>query len=76
MNQNEKHPENKSDFFAAIKDTSLFKRYSKDSRTDVINTLKNYNFNNLLDLDCGTGLMLEQIFEIFPDIEAYGFDSR
>ena len=67
-------PEMRSDFFAAIKDTSLFKRYSKDSRADVINEMKNYEFQKLLDLDCGTGLLLEQLFEVFPDIEAYGFD--
>ncbi|MGI6109459.1 MAG: class I SAM-dependent methyltransferase, partial [Eubacteriaceae bacterium] len=31
-------------------------------------------FETILDLDCGTGLLLEQLFEKCPNIKAYAFD--
>jgi ubiquinone/menaquinone biosynthesis C-methylase UbiE len=62
------------DLMAAIFDTSEFKQYSHECRQDVVEALKEYSFNTLLDLDCGAGRMLEQIFDSFPDIQARGFD--
>ena len=32
------------------------------------------NIKNLLDLGCGTGLELDRIFEIYPDINVTGID--
>ena len=63
-----------SKLLAAIKDTSEFKQYSHDSRADVVNALKAHSFKTVLDLDCGTGLLLKQMFEAFPDMTACGFD--
>ncbi|SDY35811.1 class I SAM-dependent methyltransferase [Eubacterium barkeri] len=62
------------DLMAAIFNTSEFRKYSHDCRQDIVEALKDYQFNTLLDLDCGSGLMLEQIFEAFPLITANGFD--
>lgn len=62
------------ELLAAIFDTSEFKQFSHDSRHEIINALKGERFNNLLDLDCGGGKMLSQVFEEFPNIRAYGFD--
>ncbi|MEG0075678.1 MAG: methyltransferase domain-containing protein [Eubacterium sp.] len=62
------------DLLAAIFNTSQFKQYSHECRQEVVEELENYQFNSLLDLDCGGGKMLEQIFEKFPKMDAYGFD--
>ena len=62
------------DLMAAIFNTSEFRKYSHDCRQDIVEALKDYQLNTLLDLDCGSGLMLEQIFEAFPLITANGFD--
>lgn len=77
MNGNEKN-EKKSvitrDLLAAIFNTSEFKQYSHDCRQEVVESLEGHQFNNLLDLDCGGGKLLEQLFDTFPDMEAFGFD--
>lgn len=62
------------DLMAAIFNTSEFKQYSHDCRQDVVETIKDIPFHTLLDLDCGGGRMLEQLFDTFPDMKAYGFD--
>lgn len=62
------------DVLAAIFNTSEFKQYSHDCRQEVVESLEGHEFKTLLDLDCGGGKMLEQLFETFPDMEACGFD--
>ena len=62
------------DVLAAMFNTSEFKQYSHDCRQEVVESLEGHEFKTLLDLDCGGGKMLEQLFETFPDMEACGFD--
>lgn len=62
------------DLLAAIFNTSEFKQYTQECRQDIVEALKDYQFSTLLDLDCGGGRMLEQLFIAFPDMKAYGFD--
>lgn len=62
------------DLLAAIFDTSEFKQYAHDSRQEVVEVLEGHEFETLLDLDCGGGKLLEQLFETFPDMKADGFD--
>lgn len=62
------------DILAAMFDTSEFKQYSHECRQEVVETLEDVPFKTLLDLDCGGGKLLEQLFETFPDMQACGFD--
>lgn len=62
------------DLLAAVFNTSEFKQYAHDCRQDIVEALKAYEFTTLLDLDCGAGRMLEQLFAAFPNMEACGFD--
>ena len=64
------------ELLAAIFDTSEFKQFSHDAREEVADLLAGQDFDRILDLDCGTGLLLEQLFEKCPNIEARGFDYR
>ncbi|MDO4288695.1 MAG: class I SAM-dependent methyltransferase [Eubacterium sp.] len=62
------------DLLAAIFDTSEFKQYAHDSRQEAVEALNGHSFETLLDLDCGGGKLLEQLFETFPHMKASGFD--
>ncbi len=60
--------------YNTIFNTAEFKEYAHESRQEVVETLKDHEFSTLLDLDCGTGMLLEQLYEAFPNMEATGFD--
>ncbi len=62
------------EILAAMFDTSEFKQFSHECRQEVVETLEGVPFTTLLDLDCGGGKLLEQLYETFPDMEACGFD--
>lgn len=62
------------ELLAAIFDTSEFKQFSRDSRQEIVNALQNEKFTTLLDLDCGSGKVLKQLYENFPEMKASGFD--
>lgn len=65
---------NAQELLSTIFNTADFKKYSHQCRNDVVELLEKEDFDNLLDLDCGTGLLLEQILEKIPDANVSGFD--
>lgn len=62
------------ELLSTIFNTSEFKKYSRECRNDVVELLEQEDFETLLDLDCGTGLLLGEILEKIPDIKVKGFD--
>lgn len=62
------------DLLSTIFNTAEFKQYSRDCRDEVVERIGEKPFERLLDLDCGTGLLLEQIYSKYPDVKASGFD--
>lgn len=62
------------ELLSTIFNTADFKKYSRECRNDVVDILEKEDFDTLLDLDCGTGLLLEQILERLPDLKVKGFD--
>ena len=63
-----------SNLLNSIFNTAEFKKYSYQCREDVVDLLEDLKFETLLDLDCGTGLLLEQIYDRLPEVKATGFD--
>ncbi len=59
---------------AAAFHTEAFKQFSHDAREEVADIIADMNIHTLLDLDCGTGLLLDQVLSKRPDIDASGFD--
>lgn len=72
MSENKPHTHN--ELYSAIFDTTEIKEYSHEAREEVADLISEMNFHDILDLDCGTGLLLEQIFQKKSDIQASGFD--
>lgn len=59
---------------AKIYDVSNYSKYPRECYPYVIKELSQINFNNILDLGCGTGTVLSLFLEKQPNVKAYGFD--
>lgn len=65
---------NSFDKQASVYDTSDYSKYPRECYPYVIEALKGIKFNRVLDLGCGTGVILEQINRINNSAELYGID--
>lgn len=59
---------------ASIYDTSDFSRYPRECYPHVIKAIQSIDFDKVLDLGCGTGIILEQIRVINHTAELFGLD--
>ena len=55
-------------------DTSDYSKYPRECYPFVLNTINNIPFNKVLDLGCGTGVILKEISSINSDVELFGLD--
>lgn len=55
-------------------DQSKACQFALQSYPYVLNTLIPMNFNNVLDVGCGTGTLLQKILDEKPQVKAYGLD--
>ena len=55
-------------------DTSDYSQYPRECYPFVLNTINNIPFNKVLDLGCGTGVILKEISSINSDVELFGLD--
>ena len=55
-------------------DSSKASQFATQSYPYVLNTLMPINFNNILDVGCGTGTLLRKILDERPQVKAYGLD--
>ncbi|MBS5787303.1 MAG: class I SAM-dependent methyltransferase [Clostridioides difficile] len=59
---------------ASFYDTSIYSRIPRMCYPHVMDALKNIEFNNILDLGCGTGTILNMISKELDVKELYGLD--
>lgn len=59
---------------AATYDVSDFSKYPRECYPYVMEAIKGIKFNRVLDLGCGTGVILEQIKQSYNTVELYGLD--
>ena len=55
-------------------DSSKASQFAIQSYPYVLNTLMPIDFNNILDVGCGTGTLLRKILDERPQVKAYGLD--
>ena len=55
-------------------DTSDYSKYPRECYPFVLNAINNIHFNKVLDLGCGTGVILKEISSINSDVELFGLD--
>ena len=55
-------------------DTSDYSKYPRECYPFVLNAINNIHFNKVLDLGCGTGVILKGISSINSDVELFGLD--
>ena len=55
-------------------DTSDYSKYPRECYPFVLNAINNIPFNKVLDLGCGTGVILKEISSINSDVELFGLD--
>lgn len=55
-------------------DTSKASQFERQCYPYVLNTLLPIQFNNILDVGCGTGTVLHMILDEKPQVKAYGLD--
>lgn len=55
-------------------DTSDYSKYPREYYPFVLNAINNIPFNKVLDLGCGTGVILKEISSINSDVELFGLD--
>ena len=55
-------------------DTSDYSKYPRECYPFVLNAINNISFNKVLDLGCGTGVILKEISSINSDVELFGLD--
>ncbi len=55
-------------------DTSKASQFERQCYPYVLNTLLPIQFNNILDVGCGTGTVLHMILDEKPQVTAYGLD--
>lgn len=55
-------------------DNSKASQFATQSYPYVFNTLLPIDFNNILDVGCGTGTLLRKIIDERPQVKAYGLD--
>ena len=59
---------------AAIYDASGYSKYPRECYPFVLEAVKGIEFNKILDLGCGTGVILEHIKQAYNSVELYGLD--
>lgn len=59
---------------ASFYDTSIYSRIPRKCYPHVMDALKNIEFNNILDLGCGTGTILNMVSKEMDVKELYGLD--
>jgi len=60
---------------AEIYDSTYYGSYARGAYEYLLNKMNELNFNNILDVGCGTGKMLSRIIQIKGDkINVYGLD--
>lgn len=55
-------------------DTSDYSKYPRECYPYVVDTIKGIKFNKVLDLGCGTGVILEKISHINNKADLFGLD--
>lgn len=55
-------------------DTSKSSQFAKQCYSYVLNILNPIQFNNMLDIGCGTGSLMEKILDEKPQVRSYGLD--
>ena len=55
-------------------DTSDYSKYPRECYPFVLNAINNIHFNKVLDVGCGTGVILKGISSINSDVELFGLD--
>lgn len=74
MNKHIEKSQKAFDQQAATYDTSTFSRHPKTLYEDVLQEIEKSPFTSLLDLGCGTGEILKQLSQKYPDKQYYGLD--
>lgn len=59
---------------ARIYDTSKMSQFAVNCHPYVLNSLLPLNFNNILDIGCGTGSLLSKLLHEKPKVRAFGLD--
>lgn len=55
-------------------DTSDYSKHSRKCYPFVLNAINNIHFNKVLDLGCGTGIILKEISSKNSSVELFGLD--
>lgn len=55
-------------------DTSKSSQFAKQCYSYVLNILNPMQFNNILDIGCGTGSLIEKLLDEKPQVRGYGLD--
>lgn len=55
-------------------DTSDYSKYPRECYPFVLNAINNIHFNKILDLGCGTGIILKEISSKNSSVELFGLD--
>jgi len=59
---------------AATYDEDIKGQHARNLYPVLLKELTGLDFNTVLDLGCGTGAVMQAIFELFPDKRVYGID--
>lgn len=59
---------------AAVYDSSHFSRFPRECYPIVVEEVSKHTFRRVLDLGCGTGVLLQRVIGKFPDCTAEGLD--
>ncbi|MBP3889260.1 MAG: class I SAM-dependent methyltransferase [Cellulosilyticum sp.] len=62
------------DELARAYDTSKSSRFASQCHSYVLNILNPMQFNNILDVGCGTGSLMGKLLDTKPQIKGYGLD--
>ena len=55
-------------------DTGSFYKYPRDCHPHVLREIETMEFHSLLDLGCGTGVILKSLCDKYPDVKFAGLD--
>ena len=66
--------ENSFNHQAEIYDTSNYSKYPRECYPFVLNAISQIRFHKVLDLGCGTGVILEEIGRKYSTAELFGLD--
>lgn len=62
------------DELASVYDSSKSSRFASQCHSYVLHILNPMQFNNILDIGCGKGSLMEKLLDTRPQIKGYGLD--